>query len=357
LVGPSYLATFLSPQGTDGLPGAEPVPDTGIINGVGQYNSNGPYFTATLDPHKKYRLRLIHTGSFPSLRFSIDSHPLTVIEADGTLVNPVTVAGLTLGVAQRYSVILSTSQAPGLYWIRNELDQDMYGYTNPGQVTDIRGIIKYSNFVGTNSTPPNITDPGAGNGLADLDTTILHPAMAQTVPAASRQYTIGFEFDATASGGVLAFINNISWVPLNGTTTLLQVHKNQNFAPEGLDAINQQTLILTNNQLQTVDLVVNNLDNGPHPFHLHGHQFWVMGTGDGTYANQSLTPTNPLSRDTQIMPAASWTVLRFVTDNPGVWTFHCHIAWHIASGLLMQLIVQPNKITQFNIPASITTQC
>jgi hypothetical protein len=33
--------------------------------------------------------------------------------------------------------------------------------------------------------------------------------MAQTVPAASRQYTIGFEFDATASGGVLAFINNI----------------------------------------------------------------------------------------------------------------------------------------------------
>jgi len=138
---------------------------------------------------------------------------------------------------------------------------------------------------------------------------------------------------------------------------VLQVHQNAQYSPEGLASINPSTLILKNNQIQTVDLVVNNLDNGPHPFHLHGHQFWIMGTGNGTYANQVLAPTNPLSRDTQIFPAASWTVVRFVTDNPGAWSFHCHIAWHIMSGLLMQVIMQPTKITQFNIPPSITTQC
>jgi FtsP/CotA-like multicopper oxidase with cupredoxin domain len=30
--------------------------------------------------------------------------------------------------------------------------------------------------------------------------------------------------------------------------------------------------------------------------------------------------------------AAGWVALRFVTDNPGVWPFHCHIAWHQVRG-------------------------
>lgn len=30
--------------------------------------------------------------------------------------------------------------------------------------------------------------------------------------------------------------------------------------------------------------------------------------------------------------AAGWVALRFVTDNPGVWPFHCHITWHQVRG-------------------------
>ncbi|KAF8176910.1 Cupredoxin [Mycena galopus ATCC 62051] len=341
----SYVATFLSPEGTDGIPGAEPVPDTGIINGLGQYHTKG------------YRLRLIHTGSFPATRFSLDDHVLTVIEADGTFVTPVQVAGLTLGVAQRYSVLVTTNRAPGLYWMRSELDETMYDYFNPGQVTDIRGVVRYSNFDGHQTIPVNISDPGAA-GLSDLTDAELVPAIINNPPESTKQYNVFFFFGTGPSGGSLAFFNETSWSPLVGTTTLQQVHAAPlTYAPEGAHVISGNQLILTEDNLQVIDLQVNNLDNGPHPFHLHGNKFWVMGTGPGNYSGEALKSHNPLTRDTLIIQPGTWVVLRFVGNNPGVWTFHCHISWHITAGLLLQLNIQPSKIAQLVLPESVTGEC
>lgn len=40
-----------------------------------------------------------------------------------------------------------------------------------------------------------------------------------------------------------------------------------------------------------------------------------MGSGAGRYTGQELNATSPLRRDTVLIPAFSWMVLRFVTDN------------------------------------------
>lgn len=60
-----------------------------------------------------------------------------------------------------------------------------------------------------------------------------------------------------------------------------------------------------------------------HPFHLHGHHFWLLGTGEGTFdpvANASaLNVASPPFRDTATLPQGGWVVLRFVADNPGEW--------------------------------------
>ena len=40
-------------------------------------------------------------------------------------------------------------------------------------------------------------------------------------------------------------------------------------------------------------------------------------------------------RDTVHIPARGHAVLRFRADNPGIWLFHCHILWHLASGMAM----------------------
>lgn len=107
-----------------------------------------------------------------------------------------------------------------------------------------------------------------------------------------------------------------------------------------------------------------------------------MGTGAGRYIGQTLNNTNPLRRDTVLIPAYSYLVLRFVTDNreyivsfpfpylamtnvilttvvaiAGLWAFHCHLAWHMAAGLLMQISSLPSKAAQLDIPQDIIDQC
>ena len=47
-----------------------------------------------------------------------------------------------------------------------------------------------------------------------------------------------------------------------------------------------------------ISLLLNNLDEGTHPFHLHGHKFWVMAQGDGNFNYSMPLDTNPVTRDT-----------------------------------------------------------
>lgn len=62
-----------------------------------------------------------------------------------------------------------------------------------------------------------------------------------------------------------------------------------------------------------------------HPIHLHGHDFYVLGTGSGTYDNTTTTfnTTNPPRRDVAMLPANGWLALAWYTDNPGAWIMHC----------------------------------
>ena len=95
-------------------------------------------------------MRFVNSGSFASIRFSVDDHPLTLIEADGTLLAPTQIAGVTVAVAQRYSVLLyanQTSSANGTYWMRATVQSDMFTYDQPGQNLDIRGVIRYAAFL------------------------------------------------------------------------------------------------------------------------------------------------------------------------------------------------------------------
>lgn len=361
------LADYLSPFGIAGTQGNEPVPDGGTINGLGQYfasGTGGSYFDYTVERNKIYRLRLVNSGSFASIRFSVDNHPLTLIEADGTLLAPRQVSGVIVAVAQRYSVLLhanQTSSANGTYWMRATVQSDMFTYDQPGQNLDIRGVIRYSD--GAKTGIPGDTasaDPGPGvSGLSDADgTTALAPLIASPAPNATRAVQTSFSFQSTADGRFLGFMNSTSWEPLSGTSTLLAVHRDPTgYVPVGVGIGVGDQLLVTEDSIQVLDVRVDNLDDGDHPFHLHGHRPWIMGTGAGRYTGQELNATSPLRRDTILIPAYSWVVLRFITDNPGVWAFHCHLAWHMAAGLLMQFSSQPSALAKLDVPQDIVAQC
>ncbi|EKM52908.1 uncharacterized protein PHACADRAFT_100639 [Phanerochaete carnosa HHB-10118-sp] len=352
-----YLSGTSSPSGQSGL--ALETPDSGAINGIGQYDGSTNYFDFNLQPNKTYRLRLIHEGSAAQIRFSIDYHALTVIEADSTLTEPYTVEGITLAVAQRYSVLITTNQTAepqGNYWIRAEL---ISGLTVSGTNSDIRGIIRYDN---STDTPTTSTDPGVPNsGLSDLNVASLTPAISNTPPSSTKSYTVDFSIGVTSSGGAIAAMNGTSWTPLSGTSTLLQIvdaaKNGSTYAAEGSSVEPDNQFIITEDDIQVVDLLLVNTGPGAHPFHLHGHTPYVMGFGTGSFDGTGLNTVNPITRDTYLVPSGGWLMARFITDNPGIWTIHCHIAWHMAAGLLMQVNSLPSKSSQFDIPQAILDQC
>ncbi len=39
-------------------------------------------------------------------------------------------------------------------------------------------------------------------------------------------------------------------------------------------------------------------------------------------------------RDTVDLPAHGWTLIRWISDNPGTWIVHCHIEAHMMMGML-----------------------
>ena len=98
-----------------------------------------------------------------------------------------------------------------------------------------------------------------------------------------------------------------------------------------------------------VELVLNSLDPGKHPFHLHGHAFQAVVRSDpdaGPYDPNNVTslPKTPMRRDTLMINPRGHFVIRFKADNPGVWLFHCHIEWHIDSGLVATIIEAPMEV-------------
>ena len=61
-----------------------------------------------------------------------------------------------------------------------------------------------------------------------------------------------------------------------------------------------------------------------------------VGTWDGTSVVNS---ANPQRRDVQLLQPHGYIVVQIDADNPGVWPFHCHIAWHVSAGLYINLMV------------------
>ncbi len=66
---------------------------------------------------------------------------------------------------------------------------------------------------------------------------------------------------------------------------------------------------------------------------------------------------NALRRDTLTIEPYSWSLIRFVADNPGLWALHCHIAWHMEAGLLMQFMSRPSVLKTMAIPQEVKDLC
>ena len=93
----------------------------------------------------------------------------------------------------------------------------------------------------------------------------------------------------------------------------------------------------------SVRVVLYNQSPAVHPMHLHGHNFYVVAEGVGTW-DGSVNSGNVQRRDVQLLQPSNssgpgYLVVEYITDNPGVWPLHCHIAWHVGQGLYVNMMV------------------
>ncbi|KAG6865245.1 hypothetical protein C0991_004126 [Blastosporella zonata] len=325
-------------------------PLTTLINGLGRTikgevnDTNTELAVVNVTKGKRYRFRLIGLSCDAPYNFTIHKHSMTIIETDGEYTHPVIADSLWVYAGQRYSVIVTANQTVDNYWIR----ADPLSTRGPSGFDGGRNsaILRY---VGAPVREP-IT---IGASTRPLDEDKLHAHVPKllgrpilggahiVVPIRQRYHEDTKLFD----------INNVTFKPPS-VPVLLQIlngtYEAEDLLPKGS--------VYTLKANSVVELQFHGLTRGgPHPFHLHGHAFYVM---KNPYSEE-FNWVNPVLRDTVNTGLdGNLTVIRFLTDNSGPWFLHCHIDWHIDLGLAIVFAEDPEGTKAHNkIPPSLDKMC
>ncbi|PNP42584.1 hypothetical protein TGAMA5MH_05325 [Trichoderma gamsii] len=380
------LMDYLKPD----MENNEPVPDNGLINGRGMRdcrdfedwdcdasNATAPVFD--LAAGQRHRLRIINVGAFAEFQIQWDEHPFYITEVDGTDVFPEPFHRLNILPAQRYSIILETNVTTAdAFWMRARMVTHCFTTKNSLLQSEARAVIRYT-------SPENEAldkDPNSKDWpevievqCRDLNVSVLHPVISMNPPPADKYMRFDASFmigDWRLSRG---FFNQSTWHPNMTHPSLhrfLDAPANATslgspIAVNNLAYDYKKELVIQTEGIRTVDFAINNFDDGNHPFHLHGHKFFVLVQGRGGYPpseedlpaflQQHDLENNPLRRDTVTIEGYSWAVIRIVLDNPGMWAFHCHNMWHAESGMVMQLLVRSDLVRGWSVKEQERAMC
>ncbi|KAI1501910.1 multicopper oxidase [Biscogniauxia marginata] len=334
--------------------GGPPTPENGLINGLNVWEEGGSRFQTSFTAGTSYRLRLINGAMDNHFKFSIDNHTLTVIAADLVPVVPYTTNMVSIGIGQRYDVIVEANQEPGNYWMR-AIPQLACG-TND-MTLDIRGIVSYD---GVDAAEPTSLMWTYDDTCNDEPLEGLVPFVPIDAQAAQVQEILDAGL-AVVDGFFKWTINSNSFLSDWGEPTLEKVlntgatfREDENIIT--LNEQNQWVYLVVESQLGLVSNLLDSIrgkmdvqltiDTKDHPIHLHGHDFFILAQeGMATFDDASpLNLVNPMRRDVAMLPASGYVVMAFQSDNPGVWLAHCHIGWHTSQGFALQLVERNSEI-------------
>ncbi|KAJ9703485.1 hypothetical protein PVL29_005014 [Vitis rotundifolia] len=362
-------------------------------------------FAMEVESGKTYLLRIINAALNDELFFAIAGHDMTVVEIDAVYTKPFTTQALLIAPGQTTNVLVQANQAPSRYFMAARPFMDAPLPVDKQMAT---GILQYEGV--PNTVLPSLPQLPASNDTAfalsynkklrSLNT----PQFPVNVPLKVDRnlfYTIGLGMNPclTCVNGtrLTGSLNNISFVMPN--IGLLQAHYSKikgvfrtdfpdrpptpfNYTGAPLTAnlgTSQGTRLSKLAFNSTVELVLqdtNLLTVESHPFHLHGYNFFVVGSGIGNFdpakdpANYNLI--DPPERNTVGVPTGGWTAIRFRADNPGntyiscmkfallhlhfspskccyanqyvgVWFMHCHLELHTGWGLKMAFVVEDGE--------------
>ncbi|KUJ18043.1 uncharacterized protein LY89DRAFT_696478 [Mollisia scopiformis] len=349
----SYL-TFMSS-------GHEPVPDSLLLNGFGAFDCSMAVPSRPVEcehvqrpalrlRNGRTRLRVVNVGSMAGLNISIPNSKMEVVHIDGG--NPINlVIASEVGIlypGERMDLILSST---GIENISIILDPELFTMQNLAlTATQTIEIITPANTRSSHESTA-ADDQEVQWPTTSFDLSTAKGLQQQAMPTTANQTILIYthiEMLAHYDHVPMAYMNRTNWIPQSPPLISIPTSKwdDHQFMPE------------IHGNGEWVDIIVNNLDkDAGHPFHLHGHDFYVLTrhafprrAGYRTYNPFDLPSdaalmypepnlVNPPLKDTVHIPRRGYVILRIRADNLGIWFFHCHVLWHAGTGMGMGFVV------------------
>lgn len=327
---PGLLKWFISYANPTG---AEPVPDSALMNETQN-------LTVSVEPGKTYMFRIINIGAFAGQYLWFEEHTMRIVEVDGIYTEPADADMIYLTAAQRYSVLITTkNETSSNYAFVGSMDEDLFDAVPENLNPNVTGWLTYD------AAQP-LPAAAVVNEFDPFDDFTLVPTDGERIyDHVDYSFNLDVKMDNLGDGANYAFFNNATYIRPSTPTLYTALTTSDTSQIPYIYGPNANAFVLQKDQI--VEIVLNNNDPGKHPFHLHGHAFQAVvrsAESAGNYVSNETLPTVPMRRDTFMVRPNGNIVLRFRADNPGVWLFHCHIEWHISSGLVATMIEAPTEL-------------
>ncbi|SFR45082.1 copper-resistance protein, CopA family [Marinobacter gudaonensis] len=365
---------------------------TGLINGKGPEQN----WTGLFEPGERIRLRFINSSAMTYFDIRIPGLDMTVVQADGNNVQPVTVDEFRIGVAETYDVIVRPKDAQAYTIFAESMgrsgfaratlapEEGMAGVVpplrEPSRLTmadmggmhgmdhggmhgmdhgDMAGMdhsgmegMDHSNMAGMDHSNMKGMDHSNMKGMDHSNMEGMdHSGMAGMDHGAMGQKAPSDPFYAKGSGLVPVAANGgkfLSYADLRAQSPLYEDREPTREIELRLTG-NMERYTWSINGVKYEDADPIRLQYGErvrfkfvnetmmtHPMHLHG--MWsILDVGAGQF--------NPVKHTISVQPGTT-VYMETEVDEPGQWAFHCHLSYHAAAGMFRKVIVEGGPDTQ-----------
>lgn len=340
---------------------------TGMINGKGPEQN----WTGVFEPGERVRLRFINSSAMTYFDVRIPGMEMTVVQADGNNVRPVTVDEFRIGVAETYDVIVRPKDAQAYTIFAESMGRSGYARATLAPEEGMQGPIPQMReparlTMADMGAMPGMDHGDMGHGAGDdmdhgnmsaqddmsgMDHSSMDGMDHSTMGAmdhSSMGSAAGLPSDPFYAAG-----SGITPVAANGGKFLSYADlKAQKPLYADREATREIELRLTGNMERYIWSIngVKYEDADPirlqygervrfkfvnetmmtHPMHLHG--MWsILDVGAGEW--------DPIKHTVSVQPGTT-VYMETEVDAPGQWAFHCHLSYHAAAGMFRKVIVE-----------------
>jgi L-ascorbate oxidase len=352
------------------------------------YSCRGKQASLHVQHGKTYLMRVLNAASLSFFRFAIEEHNFRIVGIGSSLVRAFESDQIALGPGQRVEIIVSADRSPRTYAMKIESDWRGSEAGPPGIAVASIVYDEKETLISNISVDRSLLPWDYWNNVLRAIPSDNVQCPVQLIPDTELELTLqqqyvdrkfgrGFKPPIRTAGMPNAkmawtLINN-SALSLPSTPYLLRAFESSK-RPGYDSTLWRGSTPIRLSKGSVVDVIIQNsvAGNGvceQHPWHLHGHDFWLIGQGPGKFNSSKdrsrFNFVDPPRMDTvvgypsqygrqrgndaafesgQWMDPCGWIAIRFVASNPGMWLFHCHVDWHMEMGMGIVIDVDSETI-------------